>query len=128
MVSVGFIDDDDVADANDADDLELARIGHGVPRGVAVAAQRLEGDALLDGQVAREERAARRHVRPAGGRRHRDAAVLQLRRAVPGERLLRGDLGESHRVEDLAARLRAGALPARERERREQRCARVGGF
>merc|ERR1719174_1403898 len=92
-----------IEDADDADDLKLARVRHSIPRGVAIATERLEGDALLDRQVAREERAARGHPRPAGGRRHRDTRVLQLSGAVPGESLLRSNLGEADRVEDLAA-------------------------
>mmetsp|Transcript_55856 Transcript_55856/g.153598 ORF Transcript_55856/g.153598 Transcript_55856/m.153598 type:complete len:225 (-) Transcript_55856:27-701(-) len=98
-------------DADDADDLELASIRHSIPRRVAIrAAQAGESDALLDGQVAREQRATRRNPRPAGDGSHGDARVLQLSRAVPGEGLLRGNLGEANGVEHLAARLRASAL------------------
>jgi len=96
--------------ADDAQDLELAVLRDGVPRGVAHAAQALECDALRRRQVAREERAARGHPRPARDGRHRDARVLELSSAVPGEGLSGGNLGEAQRVEDLAAGLDAHTL------------------
>jgi len=95
---------------NHAEDLELARLGHRRPRGVAVAAERLEGDALLHRQVPREQGTARRDPRPASDGSHRDARVLQLSGAVPGEGLGGRNLREAHRVKDLAAGLGASAL------------------
>ena len=146
-------------DANDAEDLELAVLRRGVPRGVANAAQALEGDTLGRGDVAREQGAARRGPRPAGDGRlsegwcecdwqnygraaapllasaspssrvlreqwiqawwcahHGNARVLELSSAVPGEGLSGGNLGEAHRVEDLAAGLDTHTLPACTRE------------
>mmetsp|Transcript_24441 Transcript_24441/g.58554 ORF Transcript_24441/g.58554 Transcript_24441/m.58554 type:complete len:201 (-) Transcript_24441:93-695(-) len=100
----------ELQDANDAEDLELAVLRRGVPRGVAHAAQALEGDALRGGDVAREQGAARRGPRPAGDSRHGNARVLELSSAVPGEGLSRRDLGEAHRVEDLAAGLDTDTL------------------
>merc|ERR1719223_1056901 len=45
----------ELQDANHTDDLKLARLRARIPRGVAVTAQALEGDALLDREVAREQ-------------------------------------------------------------------------
>ena len=56
---------EDLEQPHDAEDLRLAVLRRRVPRGVSVAAEGLEGDALLHRDVAREERAARRDPRPA---------------------------------------------------------------
>jgi len=76
----------ELEDADDAENLELARFRHGVPRGVALAAERLEGDALLDREVAREERAARRHPRPAGDSGLRQRARARVSTTAAGAR------------------------------------------
>mmetsp|Transcript_48397 Transcript_48397/g.109039 ORF Transcript_48397/g.109039 Transcript_48397/m.109039 type:complete len:225 (-) Transcript_48397:40-714(-) len=99
--------------ADDANNLGFASIRHGIPRGVAIAAQALESDALLNGQVSREERTAGRDVGPAGDSSHGDTRVLQLASAVPRKRLLRCDLAQAHRIEHLATCLGAGALHVR---------------
>ena len=104
-------------DANDAEDLELAALRHGVPRSVARATERLEGDTLVNRKVAREKGAARRNPRPASGSSHGDARVLELASAEPGERLIATQGGEAPRVEHLPAGLRACALPAAGRRR-----------
>ena len=124
---------EDLEQPHDAEDLRLAVLRRRVPRGVSVAAEGLEGDALLHRDVAREERAARRDPRPAGDSRHRNARVLQLGGAEPGEGLLRGEarVGEAKGVEDLAASLGASALPERTvaaacKDKRQRRSGRDG--
>ena len=110
-----------------ADDLQLAHLGHGLPllhraagrRNVGEGRARLErravaGEvealvAVLDGELV-----ARRH-QPAGEGGHRDAPVLKLGVAEPGESGRRAEVGQAKRVPDDVARLLSGALPA-ERE------------
>ena len=106
-----------------ADDLQLADLRHRLPllHGSASRCDVGKGRAGLErANVAREveplvavldgELVARRHA-PAGERRHRHAAVLQLRRAEPSERCLRAEVRKAERIPDRVASLLGGALP-----------------
>ena len=91
--------------------LQLAEQRHGVPSiEGAHRAEISERDAEGRRQVAIEVDVVNVDQQ-ADNASHRDAAVLDLSVAEEGERLVTTHRGETIRVEDLAASLRAGAHP-----------------